>query len=59
MHASLHLPSAQRTSGPIRLLSVFAALLITLQGLLGPDEEPAGDPAALAYVQKKYGAAGD
>ena len=61
MNATLHLPNmnSTRISQPIRLISVFAAILITIRGLLGPDEEAEDDPAALAYVQQKYGAVGD
>ena len=61
MNATLHLPSpASRISNrPVNLISVFAANLITLRGLLGPDEESADDPAAIYYIQHKYGGAGD
>ena len=61
MNATLHLPNTHslRRDQPIGLISILAALLITLRGLLGPEEEAADDPAAIAYVYQKYGAAGD
>ena len=42
-----------------RLLSVFVAIMLTLRGLLGPEEEPGDDPAAVYYSLHKYAGAGD
>jgi hypothetical protein len=61
MNATLHLPNmhSARQNQPVRLFNIVTALLITLRGLLGPDEEAADDSAANATFRQKYGAAGD
>ena len=63
MNATLHLPSLRPTrrvtNRPVQWVHVFAAILITLRGLHGPNEESADDPAANYDIQHKYGGAGD
>ena len=43
----------------LRLLTVFVAIVLTLRGLLGPEEEPGDDSAAIYYSLKKYAESGD
>ena len=58
MNATLHFPalgfgrSASRQIAHV--LSAFVAILLTLRGLLGPEEEPDDDPAAIYYTLHNY-----
>lgn len=59
MNATLHLPTTRPVSyQPTHWMSIFAAILITIQGLLGPDQGPEDDFSEPASIQPQNRAAG-